>query len=448
MKFIKYYGLIFLFICFNGMSQPQELDPKSQMVLDEIVAKVENLIIMRSEVEKLYLEFSTREDRVSEDTRCKALENLVVNKVMVARASVDSVIVRDDEVEGNLDRRMQYFIGQIGSEEKLVEYYGKTVDQFKNELRESIREQMVVQKMEAKLTSEIKVTPHEVNNFFKKIPVDSLPFFSTEVVVGQIVRTPKANPLIKEEAKKQLLSLRDRILEGEDFYTLAKEYSQDPSAQRNNGELGFFRRGDLDPRYEATSLSLKPGEISNPIESSFGIHIIQLVEKRGNLYNTRHILFIPRPSKEDFDKERYFLDSIRTLILKKEITFEKAAKMHSTDKETGNTGGFLQDQTGGSRVSVEKIDPNLFFVLDTMQAGTISAPIDYRLEDGSESLRIIYYKEKIAPHQANLHQDFQKIYEATLASKKNKIIADWFKEINKNVYIDIHAEFESCKVLK
>jgi peptidyl-prolyl cis-trans isomerase SurA len=218
--------------------------------------------------------------------------------------------------------------------------------------------------------------------------------------------------------------------------------------RRNNGELGFFRRGDLAPEFEATALSMQPGEISMPVETDFGFHIIQLVERRGNTYNSRHILMIPVPSPADIKASRDYLDSLKTQIEAKTITFEKAAKEYSDDKATASDGGFLLDGTGAPRVSVEEIDPVLFFTLDTMKVGNITAPIDYRLDDGTQALRLIYYKDKVSPHQANLEQDFQKIYQATLSAKKNKILSEWFRKAQGDVYIDVDPEFDFCNLLK
>ncbi|MEQ8414887.1 MAG: peptidylprolyl isomerase [Imperialibacter sp.] len=417
------------------------------MVLDEIIAKVDNYIILRSDMEKSYLEMLSRND-ITGITRCDALETLVINKMLVAKAEIDSVMVEDGDVESNLDRRLQFFINQVGSEERLEEFYGKTIDQFKDELRESVKEQMVVEKMQGTITKDLTVTPAEVKKFFKTIPVDSLPFFSTEVTIGQIVKIPEPGEVEKEKIRTQLISIRNKILAGESMATLAQQYSMDPSVRRNNGELGFFRRGDLAPEFEATALSMQPGEISMPVETDFGFHIIQLVERRGNTYNSRHILMIPVPSPADIKASRDYLDSLKTQIEAKTITFEKAAKEYSDDKATASDGGFLLDGTGAPRVSVEEIDPVLFFTLDTMKVGNITAPIDYRLDDGTQALRLIYYKDKVSPHQANLEQDFQKIYQATLSAKKNKILSEWFRKAQGDVYIDVDPEFDFCNLLK
>jgi peptidyl-prolyl cis-trans isomerase SurA len=416
-------------------------------VLDEIIAKVDNYIILRSDMEKSYLEMLSRND-ITGITRCDALETLVINKMLVAKAEIDSVVVEDGDVESNLDRRLQFFINQVGSEERLEEFYGKTIDQFKDELRESVKEQMIVEKMQGTITKDLTVTPAEVKKFFKTIPADSLPFFSTEVTIGQIVKIPEPGEVEKEKIRSQLISIRNKILEGESMATLAQQYSMDPSVRRNNGELGFFRRGDLAPEFEATALGMQPGEISMPVETDFGIHIIQLVERRGNTYNSRHILMIPTPSPSDIKSARDYLDSLKTQIEAETITFEKAAKEYSDDKATASDGGFLLDGTGAPRVSVEEIDPVLFFTLDTMKVGNITAPIDYRLDDGTQALRLIYYKDKVSPHQANLEQDYQKIYQATLAAKKNKILSEWFRKAQGDVYIDVDPEFDFCNLLK
>ena len=222
----------------------------------------------------------------------------------------------------------------------------------------------------------------------------------------------------------------------------------DPSVARNSGELGFFRRGDLAPEFEATALSLEPGEISMPVETDFGFHIIQLLERRGNTYNSKHILIIPSPSADDVNKARSYLDSLRTEILAKNISFEKAAKEYSDDQVTSSSGGFFIDATGAPRVSVEEIDPVLFFTLDTMKVGNITKPIDYRLDDGTPAIRIIYFKDKVPPHQANLLQDYQKIYQATLSYKNNRILSEWFRKAQGDVYIDIDPDFDHCNLLK
>ncbi|WP_420580187.1 peptidylprolyl isomerase [Reichenbachiella sp.] len=355
--------------------------------------------------------------------------------------------VLDAEVESNLDRRMSYFIQQIGSEERLEEIYNKSIEEFKEELFDQIKEQMIVQKMQGTIGQDVSVTPGEVKKFFSKIPADSLPYFSTEVTIGQIVKIPEVNDNRKGEIRKQMLDLKRRIESGEDFGQLAKKYSQDPGSGPGGGELGFFKRGELAPEYEAAALSMKPGEISRPVESQFGFHLIQLIERRGNTYNSRHILIIPQSTESDVQEAKDFLDSLRSAVIDDSVRFEVLAKEHSDDQLTAGNGGFFSDATGAMKVSVEEIDPTLFFTIDTMAVGSITRPMEYRMGDGTDAVRILMYKEKVAPHQANLLQDYQKIRAATVADKRNKIMSKWFKDAQGEVYIHVDPEYENCRIL-
>ena len=417
-------------------------------VLDKIIAKVDNYIVLKSDLDKAYLQFLSSGQLSSGNTKCQILESLIINKMLVAKAEIDSVVVSDIEVDAILQRKMQYFIAQIGSEERIEEFYGKTIEQFKEELREQEKEQEIIRRMQAHITTDIEVTPAEVRKFFKNIPRDSLPYFSKEVAIAQIVKLPEVSKSEKEKAKRKLVELRTRILEGEDFNVLAREFSDEPAAASSGGELGWFKRGELAPGYEATALRLKPGELSMPVETQFGIHLIELIERRGNQYNSRHILVRPSSSGRDVEVAEEYLDSLRTLVINDSISFEKAAKEYSDDQFTSANGGFFQDQTGASRISVEELDPVVFFAIDTMKAGNISEPIVYRMDDGKEAVRILYFKSSVKPHQANLIDDWQKISNAALTEKKNKEIAKWFKGARKEVFINIDDEHNSCNILQ
>src|SRR5690606_13772743 len=245
---------------------------------------------------------------------------------------------------------------------------------------------------------DITITPDEVKRFFKNIPKDSLPYFSTEVIVGQIVRKPTTNKTAMKEAEKKLYDLRQRALNGEDFQELAVAHSEGPSA-RYGGNLGWVKRGQMVPEFEAAAMKLKPGEISKPIETEFGLHIIQSVDRRGNEYNARHILIQHKYLEEDFKKAAHFLDSVKTLIELDSMTFEKAAKEFSDDKSTAGSGGYIISQTGSNKVPTSELDGSLFFTLDTMEVGSITNPLRFKMADGKEAMRIIYFKDKFRPHQ-------------------------------------------------
>ncbi len=444
LKSLRNSLLTLSFVCVSFFVNAQTSDG---IVIDKIIAKVDDYIVLKSELEGSYQEFLSRGSFESQEGKCQLLENLIVNKLMVAKAEIDSVLVSEVEVNVELDRRMSYFISQVGSEEKLEEFYGKTLEQFRAELFEQIKEQLIVQKMQSGITSGVKVTPAEVKKFYKNIPRDSLPYFSTEVEVGQIVKTPKAGKMEKAKIIAELNDLRQQIMDGIDFGVLAKQYSQDPGSARQGGMLPFFKRGELAPEYEATALSLKPGEISEPVVSAFGIHIIELIEKRGNSFKSRHILMIPSPSIQDEKLAVNFLDSIRSLIILDSIKFSSTAKEYSDDKQTSSSGGFFRDPSGASRISVKEIDPNIFFTIDTMAVGNITKPVEFNLPDGQKSYRIIYYVGKVAPHQANLDDDYRKIADAALNAKRSRLLNSWFSDAQNGIFIQVDEAYEKCNLL-
>lgn len=417
------------------------------VVIDKIIAKVDNYIILKSDLEKAYLDYLSRGEFNQGNARCQLLENLVVNKMMVAKAEIDSVIVEDAEVQSNLSRRLDYMISQIGSVEEIENFYGKSMTQIEAELFESVKEQLVIQKMQTELTADMKVSPAEVRKFFKNIPRDSLPYFSTEVTVGQIVKKPVAGDEQEEKVRRTLLEIKGQLLKGASFADLARLYSEDPGSASNGGELPFFKRGELAPEYEATALTLEKGEVSLPVRSQFGFHLIELQEKRGNTFKSRHILMIPKPSTEDVQAAETYLDSLRTVIIADSISFDEAAKEYSDDQVTSSQGGFFLADDGATKVSVESLDPNIFFTIDTMKLGNISRPLKFQERDGSTSYRILYYKNKIRPHQANLKDDYQKIATAALNEKRARKLAKWFDEARDDVFINIDEDYDYCDLV-
>ncbi len=417
------------------------------VVIDKIIAKVDNYIILKSELEKAYLDYLSRGEFNQGNARCKLLENLVVNKMMVAKAEIDSVIVEDGEVQDNLTRRIDYMVSQIGSIEEIENFYGKSMTQIEAELFESVKEQLIIQKMQGELTASLKVSPAEVRKFFKNIPRDSLPYFSTEVTVGQIVKKPEPGPKQQEKVRNTLLEIKGQLLKGGSFAELARLYSEDPGSAANGGELPFYKRGDLAPEYEATAMTLQKGEVSLPVKTQFGYHLIELQEKRGNTFKSRHILMIPKPSGEDMDNAERFLDSLRTVIIADSIAFDEAAKEYSDDQLTSSSGGFFLAEDGATKVSVENLDPNIFFTIDTMALGSITEPLRFQERDGTYSYRILYYKEKVRPHQANLKDDYQKIATAALNEKRARKLAKWFDEARGDVFISIDDEYDYCDLV-
>ncbi|CAN5723631.1 peptidylprolyl isomerase [soil metagenome] len=418
-------------------------------VLDKIIVKVDNQIVLQSELEQFYMQQVAAGAPESPDMRCDLLRSIVQEKLLLARAEVDSVVVADMMVNAELDQRMNYFIAQIGSVQRLEEYYNKSIGDLKNDLRRQIKDQMVAEKMREEIVGKISVTPREIRKFFNQIPRDSLPYYSTEVEVGQIVKHAVISSTQKKEAREKLEAIRQQILSGADFQDLARQHSEDPGSAPLGGELGFHKKKELVPEYEEAAFRLDPGQLSAVVESQFGFHLIQLIERRGEEYNTRHILIKPATTQVDLDETAEILNKLRAQILADSISFSKAAKDHSDDKVTKNNGGLLRSPVDGSPyIPLDKIDPAVFFIMDEMQVGEISDPLPYRTEDGKETMRIIYLKSKVPPHQANLKDDYQKIAAAALNNKRNNAIEDWFNKNKDTVFMDVAPEFDSCDLLQ
>lgn len=430
----------------------QEAPPSGQVV-DKIVAKVDNNIVLESEVQKTYIEAIAQSQQGMEaPDRCSVFESLLINKLMVAKAEIDSVVVTDAEVLVQTNNRFGMVMQQFGGDENmLAEIYGKTADQLKAEIEGVIREQLIVQKMRSKITEGITVSPAEVRAFFNTIPRDSLPLFTSEATVGQIVRKPIPSLDLRDKIIKQLLGFKEDIMSGKStFAELATKYSEDPGSAAQGGDLGFFRRGELAPEYEATSLGLRPGEISDPVETQFGFHMIQLLEIKGNTYNTRHILRIPKATEEDILNAERYLDSLKKEIISGKIDFAKAAKEYSDDRATSDAGGFFTDPaTNSNRLSLRTLeDPVLYFTIDTMKVGDMTPPL--RFEDPREGtkVRILFYKARYPAHKANLEDDYEKLKAATLRRKEDEILSKWFVTAKEDVFIDIDPSYDRCNALK
>ena len=442
MRFIKYLFIVIVFSIMNSSVRGQ-----TAVVVDEIIGRVDDYIVLRSELESTYLDILSRGERISGNTKCAVLKDLITTKLLVAKAEIDSVLVDDSQVDQELNSRMALIINQIGSEEEIERYYNKTIAEFKRELFDDIKEQLVARKMRQEVLNDIEVSPEEVKEFYEGIPADSLPYFSTQVKVSQIVVTPEVGREQKDKVKNELLVIRDKILNGESFEILATLYSQDPGSAQNGGNLGFVGRGAFQPEFEAEVFKLKPGEISMPIETQFGYHIIQLIEKRGNLFNSRHILLQPEFSDNDISNTINFLDSLKELAYNDSITFEELARKHSDDKFTSSFGGYFTDAMGGENVLVEELDPVIFFTIDTMDVGDISVPFESRTDDGKLAYKLIYYKEKIPPHLGNLESDYQRFRTFSLNKKQNEELNEWFEDAKNEVFIKIDPEYNSCEIV-
>ncbi|MBN3034263.1 MAG: peptidylprolyl isomerase, partial [Bacteroidales bacterium] len=330
------------------------------------------------------------------------------------------------------------------SQEKFEEFYDKSVVEFKEEFREQIREQIMVERVQEDITTDTRITPSEVRAFYKNIPQDSLPYINSEVEVSQIVRIPPVSSDERSRVRTKLNELRNRVLEGENFSTLAILYSEDAESARNGGEIGLVGRGELFPEFEAVAFKLKKDEVSEIVETQAGFHILQLIERRGEYVNVRHILLVPKVSPQDLAKAKSELDSIAGLIERKEMTFEEAVSRFSDDPGKISGGVLINPITGTTLFEVDQLDPKVFFVVDKLGVGEMSSAVPMKTEDGRDTYRILRLNRRTEPHLANLNDDYDRIQTWALEEKKSRIISDWISEKAANTYIKINGEYAGC----
>jgi len=424
---------------------PLRAQPSEGKVIDEVVAVVGSNMIRFSDIENQYIQFRMQGNiEGSRAMRCQVLENLLFQKLLINQAVLDSVEVTDAQVDAEMDRKLRYFINQIGSREKLEAYYKKSIPEIKEEFRDAIRDQLVVETMQANITRDVKVTPSEVKRYYETIPADSLPMINTEVEIGQIVKKPPISPEEKLAARTRIGDLRKRIQNGESFTALAALYSEDPGSTAKGGELGFVGRGELFPPFEAAAFALKKGELSEIVETEAGYHIIQLIERRGDMVNARHILIKPKVSSDALAKAQQDLINVASLIAMDSLSFGAAALKHSDDPSKNNGGLMVNPMTGTTRFEVSQLDPSLFFVVDKLEVGKVSEPVLMKTEEGAQAYRLLYVRTKSQPHRANLTDDYTRIQEWALQDKQARVIQEYINRKTRNTYIRINERYRDC----
>lgn len=436
--------LVFLYLIHHAVSTAAQ----PGKTIDAVIATVGNKIILQSEVESQYHQFLSQGNYADERIKCRLLEQALLNKLLLHQAIIDSVAVSDAQIDEKINRNLEYYIKQFGSKEKLETFYGKSIIEIKEEYRPLIKEQLQIQSMQQKITKDVTVSPADIREFYQKIPPDSLPFINSEVEYAQIQITVAVNAKEKQRVREQLKQYRQRVLNGEDFAALAVLYSQDGSA-RKGGELGFHDRGDLVPEYEAAAFKLKPGEVSDVIETKFGFHLIQMIERKGEQFNTRHILIKPKVNNDDIEAARVKADSIYHILNTKVISFNDAATRYSDDQDTKNNGGnVFNPQTGNTRFETDQVDPAVFFHLDKLAQGEISQPVLTQTPEGNQVFRIYLLKSRSQPHRLNIEQDYQKLQEIVQESKSNAALAEWVRRKRKSVHVNITEKFRNCSGLE
>lgn len=414
-------------------------------VIDGIVAVVGDNIVLLSELESQRLQALEQGVTIDDDTYCFIMEELLFQKLLLHQADIDSVEISEGQIQSEMDRRLRYFISQLGSQERLEEFYGKSIAEIKAELHDLLEGQLKAQQVQQSITSSIKVTPSEVRAYFEKIPKDSLPLIDAEVEMAQIMLRPVITDLERQKVIDKLNGFRDEVLAGtKSFETLAILYSKDPGSAKQGGKLGMTPRSSFVPEFSAAAFELSPGEMSAIVETDFGFHLIQMIERRGEEINCRHILLKPNVDAAAITKAKVQLDSLVDLIRKDSMSFEQAAARFSQDEDSKNSNGIIANPyTGSSRWNMDEIDPTIFLSIDKMEEGQISDPVFYQTPEGV-AYRLIRLNMRTKPHRANMRDDYQLLQNAALQEKKDKEIDDWIRVRVNSSHISITEPYRNC----
>jgi peptidyl-prolyl cis-trans isomerase SurA len=440
-------SIIVLFFSFVSFAQQPENNPD---VVDKVIAVVGQNMIKKSELETAYLQQKMNSNFIIEneyERRCDILEGMLINKLMLHQAEVDSVEVTEDEVNREMDNRIRYMISAYGSQEMLEKQMRRSLSEIKSYYKDVIKENIMIAQIEQKLTGSITVTPREVVDFYNSIPKDSLPTIEQEYVFSQIVKTPEVSEEEKERVKSKLNEYRDRILKGSKFSTIATLYSEDPASAKKGGELGFFSRGQMVGEFENAAFALQDGEISPIIETKYGYHIIQMIERRGNQVNCRHILLQPKITPQQLQEAYDQLEQIKKEIDNGEITFEEAILKYSDDASKINEGLIINPYNASAIFSKDAINETIFNVdkvdFESMKEGEITKPIRFKTEL-SDAYRLIKINRKTDAHKVDLTLDYDKIQASALDNKKTEIIKEWANKRLKKTYVKIDADYQGC----
>ena len=449
MKKLLFFGLLLL-------SLPMMAQNRQPQVIDKVVAVVGKNIILQSDIENQYLQYRLSGMTGSAQAmRCQILEDLLLQKLMLNQAEMDSITVTDDKVEASMNQKLRYFISRMGSQEKLEAYFNKSISEIKDELRVAEKDRMLQEQVQMGIMENVVVTPKEVRNFFRDIPTDSVPMVEAEYEIVQIVKRPPVSIDEKLQVKERLYQIRKRILEGESsFSTMAVLYSEDPGSARQGGELGFAGKGVYATEFENVAFNLRDGEISDVVETEFGFHIIQLIERKGETINCRHILLTAKVPVESLEKAQNELDSVARLVRNGDMTFEEACLKFSDD-DSKNNGGYLTNPiTGGNSISMSDLAElgneypefkNLSFVISRLDVGEISDPVPMTTEESKDAFRLVMVKKKTEAHKANLKDDYNLIQGGALNMKKREALGKWIADKAAKAYIRIDDNFCKCE---
>lgn len=423
-------------------------------VIDEVIWVVGDEPILKSDVEAMRLQSEAEGVRWQGDPDCSIPEQMAVQKLFLHQAAIDSIEVTETEITQGIDDQINHWVQLIGSQEKLEEYRKQTIQQMREEMHDEFKNSKLVQKMREKLVEDISVTPAEVRNYFKNLSEDSIPFVPTEVEVEILTQQPRIPIDEINRVKDELREFTERVNKGETtFATLARMYSEDPVSARQGGELGYTGRGILDPAFASVAFNLTdPKKISKIVETEYGFHIIQLIDKRGDKVNVRHILLKPKASYEVIDQTLARLDSIASDIREGKFTFEDGATMISDDKDTRNNKGLMSNmiesatsRTRTSKFEMKDLPTEIARVVDTLKVNQISQPFKMIDSRGKTTCAIVKLKSRIEGHEATITEDFQVMREVVLNKRRQEALHDWVVDKIKHTYVRMNDRYKGCK---
>ncbi|MBL7950687.1 MAG: peptidylprolyl isomerase [Flavobacteriales bacterium] len=434
------HSLLLLLFPIAGAAQP------AGIVIDRVIAVVGREAVFHSEL-------STRSEQARQNGApmdrtglCGQLEDILYEKLLIEQGRIDSVVVDQAQVDSELDRRIRYFAAQLGGESKLEEFYGKSVTEIKADFREQIEDQLMVQNMQQKVTADIRITPRDVQRFYNSIPQDSVPLINAEVEYAIILRIPKASEAEERRVRRKMEEFRENVLKGEkDMCTIAILYSEDKASAEECGELGMVPLGTMVPEFDAVAMSLKEGEVSQVFKTQYGYHFMQMVQRRGEHYNARHVLMRPQIGSAELASERFLLDSLSKVIADGKTTFGAAAMEFSNDEESkGANGVVIEPSSNSARWDMSALDQQAFFVLDKLTPGAISEPQLVVLQDGSKAYRILHLIARSAPHRANMKDDYRMIQQAAEGKMRAEAVDQWVKDHVEATHVRLNEDYVTC----
>ena len=424
----------------------QKVSFAQDKVIDQILAVVGSNPILKSDIETAAINNQAQGITLQGDSKCVILEQLLEQKLLLAEAELDTlIVVGDNQINQQMDRRMNYFIENIGLEKEVEKYFNKPIVQLKAEMSETIKEQLKTEQMQAKIIAKVTATPSEVRQFFRQLPSKEIPEIGSQLEYSQITMLPAITEKQDLEVKAKLREFKKRIENGDNFATLAIMYSEDPGSARNGGEMDYVGRAMLDQTFATEAFNLKPNQISKVVRSEFGYHIIQLIDRKGEKIKCRHILLRPKIDPKELEIAKNRVDSIADFVRKGKISWEQATYLYSSDKNTRNNGGLVTSQhTGSSKFEMSELDPDVSKVIKDMNIGETSHPFLTLDDKQREVYKVIKLNNKTKSHKANLQEDYQKLSEMFLTKKKEDVYRKWIAKQQAKTYIHVDDSYANC----